>query len=187
MMLFADTETTGLRPSEGARLVEVAAVDEGGASRVDTLVDPGVPIPAKATEIHGIGDADVAGKAKLTDMPWIGELFGIAERVVFYNAEFDVQFFPAGWLVPSRTHCAMLRFSAWRQTNGQGSRWVRLADAAQIAGHVWTGAAHRAMADALAARSVWTFLSREFPCWPGFPATIEGYRAAHAEWKARQA
>lgn len=38
------------------------------------------------------------------------------------------------------------------------ARWVRLALAAQHAGHVWTGRPHSALADALAARSVARYL-----------------------------
>jgi DNA polymerase-3 subunit epsilon/CBS domain-containing protein len=60
-----DTETTGL-DARNARVVEIAAVHlEGG--RLDErrslrqLVNPGVPIPSQATEIHGIDNARVAG------------------------------------------------------------------------------------------------------------------------------
>jgi DNA polymerase-3 subunit epsilon/CBS domain-containing protein len=59
-----DSETTGLEPAK-ARLVEVAAV-RLAAGQIDTgapfrrLVRPGMPIPASATEFHGISDATVA-------------------------------------------------------------------------------------------------------------------------------
>jgi len=59
-----DTETTGLDPRK-ARVVEFAAVrivagrlDAGGMRR---LIDPGEPIPAAASRIHGIDDAKIAG------------------------------------------------------------------------------------------------------------------------------
>lgn len=187
MILFVDTETTGLNPRDGAKLVEIAAVDQDGKTIVDTLLDPGVAIPATATAIHGIGDADVRGKPALTDLAWFGDMLWNAERVVFYNAQFDTGFLPKGWCEPGRTHCAMMRFSAWRLATGRGARWVKLIDAAREAGHEWTGQAHRAMADTLAARSVWQFLSKEFPCLPGYPATIDGYTAAHRAWRERQA
>ena len=60
-----DIETTGLDPKT-ARVVELASVrlsggrlDEAKAFR--RLVNPGMPIPAAASDIHGISDAAVAG------------------------------------------------------------------------------------------------------------------------------
>ncbi len=53
-----DVETTGLRP-ETDRIVEIAIVSHGAA--YCELVNPGIPIPAEATAIHGIEDADVGG------------------------------------------------------------------------------------------------------------------------------
>lgn len=58
-----DFETTGLEP--GNRHPVQVAVATGGLGDVDTLlwsslVRPPVPIPAEATAVHGIGDADVA-------------------------------------------------------------------------------------------------------------------------------
>ena len=63
-----DTETTGLQPFAGDRVIEFAAVifhtDEEGriVSRDDHgwLVNPGIEIPKKVTQITGISDADVA-------------------------------------------------------------------------------------------------------------------------------
>jgi len=56
-----DTETTGPDP-EDARIVTAALVVRGGG-RPDQdftwLINPGVPIPAEATGIHGISDAMV--------------------------------------------------------------------------------------------------------------------------------
>jgi DNA polymerase-3 subunit epsilon/CBS domain-containing protein len=60
-----DTETTGL-DTRSARIVQMAAVRIVKGSVVAdepfvTLVDPGQPIPAASTAIHGLADADVAG------------------------------------------------------------------------------------------------------------------------------
>ncbi len=57
-----DLETTGLDPRRD-RIVSLAAVEFAGDDRVSelvTLVNPGRPIPASATAIHGIDDAMVA-------------------------------------------------------------------------------------------------------------------------------
>jgi CBS domain-containing protein len=59
-----DTETTGL-DARTARLVQLGAIrlGPGGnlaeAARFEQLVDPGVPIPAMATSIHGITNENV--------------------------------------------------------------------------------------------------------------------------------
>lgn len=64
-LLLLDTETTGLDPGRD-RVVSLAALPwRGGAADgpgLDTLVDPGRPVPAASTAIHGITDQDVAGK-----------------------------------------------------------------------------------------------------------------------------
>jgi DNA polymerase III subunit epsilon len=63
-----DTETTGLNPHDGDRVIEFAAVkiwadDDGRVERVEPyqqLFNPGIPIPRKVTEITGIDDDTVA-------------------------------------------------------------------------------------------------------------------------------
>ena len=61
-----DTETTGLDPAK-ARIVEVAAIrlsaDLERADAFHQKLNPGEPIPAAGTAIHGIDDKSVAGLA----------------------------------------------------------------------------------------------------------------------------
>lgn len=65
-----DTETTGLNPENGDRVIEFAGISfRLGADgevldleRHHFLFDPGIPIPREAVEISGIRDEDVAGK-----------------------------------------------------------------------------------------------------------------------------
>ncbi len=84
-----DCESTGL--GVDARIVDLAVVTVvGRETLVDSLVDPGVPIPAEAERIHGIGDAMVAGIA-----PRFGDLverLGRAvagRRILIYNQAYD--------------------------------------------------------------------------------------------------
>lgn len=159
---FIDTETTGLNPRmEG--VVELAVLDETGMVIVDTLLNPGKPIPEAATAVHGITDAMVQGKPKLADLwPTLESLFQ-GQRVVAYNAAYDRKFFPND-LNDSEVVCCMHRFTRWhRRMEVQPDRQYRtinLAKAAEFVGHVWGGDAHRALADTRACLSVWNWLEQ---------------------------
>jgi len=62
-LAFFDLETTGLDPARDA-IVEFAAVKllpDGREAVLELLINPGVPIPTSATEIHGIDDERVKG------------------------------------------------------------------------------------------------------------------------------
>lgn len=132
-----DTETTGLH---GAYLVEIAVVAVDGTVLLDTLVDPGMPIPAEATAIHGITDEMVAGQPRFGDVLPALTAALLGRRVVIYNAGFDrgivrtelERHYRAtepetssvtwadhpstswwmSWLMP-RTECAMEQYAAW--------------------------------------------------------------------------
>jgi DNA polymerase-3 subunit epsilon len=59
---FIDVETTGLKPFSD-RIVELSILKihpDGSEKYKSHKVNPGIPIPAEATAIHGISDADVA-------------------------------------------------------------------------------------------------------------------------------
>lgn len=89
-----DTETTGFDPQVDA-VVEVAGVHttikEGVLSHESWLVDPKRPIPADATEVHGLTDQDVAGAGTLPQA--LGHLHERAFSAwVAHNAAFDFRF-----------------------------------------------------------------------------------------------
>jgi DNA polymerase III epsilon subunit-like protein len=87
-VVVLDTETTGLH--DGARIVDLAVLTVGGDVLVDTLLDPGEPIPAEATDVHGITDADVQGAPRFGDV--LVRLTGalVNRRCLIYNDTFDV-------------------------------------------------------------------------------------------------
>ncbi|TAK55024.1 MAG: 3'-5' exonuclease [Gammaproteobacteria bacterium] len=153
MTLYLDTETTGLSPAKGDAIVEVAIVDGRGRPVLDTLVNPGRSIPWQASKIHGITDDMVRGKPTLAQLlPRVLEIIE-SEQVIIYNARFDAPFFPGELSQALIVECAMIRFA-----DVHGGRWQKLDVAAEHVGHRWTGAAHRALADAQACRSVWNWL-----------------------------
>ena len=157
MTLYLDTETTGFSPASGARLVEIAIVDDKGGTVIDSLIDPGISIPPDASRVHGITNAMVRGQPRLDlILPRLRSIFASAKEAVIYNSEFDMPFFPPDIWNGVTVHCAMRTFAQI-----QGTRWQKLDVAAAHVGHVWTGSKHRALADALAARSVWHWCTRK--------------------------
>ncbi len=94
-----DTETTGLDPSKGDRLVEIGAVEivnqiaTGAVFHV--LINPEREVPEEAFRVHGHSTASLADKpvfAAVVDefLAFIGE-----DRLVIHNAEFDLRFLNA--------------------------------------------------------------------------------------------
>jgi DNA polymerase III epsilon subunit-like protein len=157
LALFLDTETTGLSPTSGAMIVEIAIADERGQAVVNTLINPGKSIPWQASNVHGITDSMVCDKPTLAQvMPYILEVIS-NQKIVIYNANFDAPFFPGGLQEAKSIHCAMRLFAS----SVGSKRWLKLEDAARHVGHTWSGQKHRAFADALACRSVWNWIQRE--------------------------
>ncbi|KAA0259018.1 3'-5' exonuclease [Deferribacter autotrophicus] len=93
-----DTETTGLSPYKGARLVEIGAVKiyPGLSIRFDkgfsTLINPEKPIPPAAYKIHKISDEVVADAPKIHEV--LPHFSKFVENTVFvaHNASFDFKF-----------------------------------------------------------------------------------------------
>ncbi|MFE9448364.1 exonuclease domain-containing protein [Streptomyces sp. NPDC006739] len=91
-----DTETTGPNPNED-RIVTAALIVRGGGRDdkvMSWLINPGVPIPPEATEVHGVDDAQAAQgadpKEALDDIAGnlaAGLRYGMP--VVAFNLSFD--------------------------------------------------------------------------------------------------
>ena len=74
-LAFFDIESTGVVPQRD-RIVEIAVLminPDGSTQSNVRRLNPGIPIPAGATEIHGISDADVADCPHFADIA--GKLF----------------------------------------------------------------------------------------------------------------
>ena len=156
---FLDTETTGFSGDKD-RIVELAIVHESGQVVFDSLLNPLMPIPYRATSIHGITDRMVAS-APTFNQVW-AEIQKVlrGNRIVIYNASFDKKFFPDQLACMAEIRCAMVEFAQFhRQTCGSNNRKFKLIDAAELVGHSWQGDAHRALADTYACRSIWFHLN----------------------------
>ena len=97
--VLLDTETTGLDPALGHRVIEIAAIelsnDLPSGEFFHRLLDPGRPVPAEATAIHGFGDADLAGQPRFAEVaPEFLAFLGEAP-IIAHNAPFDFGFIDA--------------------------------------------------------------------------------------------
>jgi DNA polymerase III subunit epsilon len=91
-----DTETTGLEPQLGHRVIEIAALELINelptGKQFHTLIHPERDVPEDATRIHGFTLADLAGKPRFAEI--VDELldfFGDSQLIA-HNAEFDFAF-----------------------------------------------------------------------------------------------
>ncbi|MRG96819.1 3'-5' exonuclease [Polyangium spumosum] len=169
---FLDVETTG-RNAAVDRLVEVAVViglRGDVVARHSWLVNPGRPIPAESTAVHGIRDEDVADKPAFPEI--VGELLATLAGAIpaAYNAVFDRGFLLAelerAGVRPENPPPAMRREVDWIDPltfarelyKHEGSR--ALGDMAALLGIELVNA-HRATDDAEAALRVLYALAKD--------------------------
>jgi len=97
--ILFDTETTGLDPATGDRIIEIAAIellrDLPTGKVFHRLVDPERDIPEEVTRIHGFSRGDLIGKPRFAEI--VDELLSFIGdfRLVAHNAPFDFGFLNA--------------------------------------------------------------------------------------------
>ena len=94
-----DTETTGLSPENGDRVIEIAAVELDDfrltQRHFHVYINPEREIPAGAIDVHGITNEFIADKPKFAEVvEGFLEFIGDAPLVA-HNAEFDFRFLNA--------------------------------------------------------------------------------------------
>ena len=91
-----DTETTGLDPAGGHKLIEIGCVEminriPTGKS-YHTYIDPKRDVPEGAFNVHGLSEEFLSGKPEFSDIvDEFLEFVGDA-RLIIHNARFDMKF-----------------------------------------------------------------------------------------------
>ncbi len=92
-LCFFDLETTGINITQD-RIIEIAVIKvmpNGEVIRKSNLVNPGIPIPAESTAIHGITNEDVADKPSFKEIAKdYVKFFEGADLAGFNILKFDV-------------------------------------------------------------------------------------------------
>ncbi|MBN9562723.1 MAG: DNA polymerase III subunit epsilon [Alphaproteobacteria bacterium] len=104
--ILFDTETTGLEPTQGHRIIEIAALelvnDLPTGRNFHRLVDPERDIPEDATRIHGFTIHHLRGKPRFAEIAEeLLDFFG-EDPLVAHNAPFDFAFLDAEFTALSR-------------------------------------------------------------------------------------
>ncbi|MCX7685378.1 MAG: DNA polymerase III subunit epsilon [Acetobacteraceae bacterium] len=94
-----DTETTGLDPLGGDRIIEIAAIEIVNlvptGRQFHRLLDPERDIPPEATRVHGFTAEMLAGKPRFADiLPELLAFLG-EDPIIAHNAPFDFGFLDA--------------------------------------------------------------------------------------------
>lgn len=111
--IVLDTETTGLDPLTGHRLVEIGCIELHDHMPTGThfhvYINPERPMPQEAFQVHGLSDDFLADKPKFAAvadefLDFIGE-----SPLVIHNAAFDMKFLNAELRWLGRTEIAAAR------------------------------------------------------------------------------
>lgn len=94
--IVLDTETTGLEPTEGHRIIEIGCVEllnrRLTGNHYHQYLNPGREIDTGAVEVHGITVEQLADKPKFADIAEDFLEFVKDAELIIHNAPFDVGF-----------------------------------------------------------------------------------------------
>lgn len=97
--IVLDTETTGLDPFSGDRLVEIGCVELFNlmptGNTFHHYLDPERDVPEEAFRVHGLSREFLTGKPKFADIADTFRDFLGDAKIIIHNAEFDMRFINA--------------------------------------------------------------------------------------------
>lgn len=97
--IVLDTETTGLEPEEGHRIIEIGCVElvnrRPTAQTFHCYLNPDREIDQAAEDVHGLSTAFLAGKPRFTEIAADLLEFVRGAELIIHNAAFDLAFLDA--------------------------------------------------------------------------------------------
>jgi len=97
--IVLDTETTGLDPQDGHRIVEIGAVELHNHVPTGNVyhqyINPLITMPDQAFAIHGLSDEFLSDKPKFSEIAKEFLDFIGSAKLVIHNAAFDIKFINA--------------------------------------------------------------------------------------------
>lgn len=169
-VVVLDTETTGLIPEMGHRVIEIGMVRlENGreVAQFSTLLNPGRPIEAAASQVNGITDADLVGQPTFAQIA--AQILELTEGalLVAHNAAFDASFLGMELFINHQEagHPPKALPNPWLCTLELARRFFHFGhnNLGAVAQHlgVRMGRAHRAMGDVYTTTEVLKRVARE--------------------------
>lgn len=158
--VIIDTETTGFKSDD--EIIQIAIIDQTGATLLDSLVKPTKPI--LNSSIHGITDEMVKDAPPFSDL-YVKITEALADkRLVSYNFDFDSRMIDQdrmrhgfGHLGYMSSLCVMELYAAFYgewDSYHHSYRWQKLNSAVAAFGLKFDGKAHSALTDAKATLAV---------------------------------
>lgn len=94
--IVLDTETTGLSPEEGHRIIEIGCIELAGRKLTDNrfhvYLNPDRDIDGGAIEVHGISNEFLADKPRFADIVEDFISYVSGAQLIIHNAPFDIGF-----------------------------------------------------------------------------------------------
>lgn len=189
-LVFLDTETTGLSPRFGDRMVEIAlARFRGGVMEnfYTTLLNPERSISPGAARVHGITDRDVLDAPRFRDVAREVRAEMEGAVLVAHNAPFDLGFVSHEFRLARVNSPANLALDTLvllrRFFRFRSNALSRVADELGIAKEL----SHRALADVLTTRAVFDYIVGELnPPTLGDLLHMQGGTVAWADTSVRE-
>lgn len=186
-LIALDLETTGLDVNE-AHIIEIGAAKFRDSEMLETLtmlVDPGIPLPPRISDITGIKPDDLLGAPKLVEvLPKLIRFVGDAP-IVGHNVDFDLRFLHKQKVLLQNPAIDTYEMAAVLMPTAPRYNLNALMQSLQIEPE---GAYHRALTDAIADGrlywAMWHKLLHEVPV--GVVREIAALAAA-LPWKGKLA